>query len=63
MTAIPSAAHAREAAGIRPDSPGVSTGESVNRGFSTDLVTALGLHRAWDRATDVMSSAVPPAAS
>jgi catalase len=48
------------AAGIPVDGPGVSTGEGVDRAFIAELTTALGLHRAWDRAGDVMASAVPP---
>jgi catalase len=51
-----------EAAGIATDSLGVITGNSVVKAFTDKLVAALGLHRAWDRAMDVMASAVPPAA-
>ena len=32
------------------------------KAFTQNLVAALGLHRAWDRAIAVMASAVPPAA-
>jgi catalase len=49
------------AAGIPLDGPGVSVGEGVDRPFTADLAEALGRHRAWDRASDVMSSAVAPA--
>jgi catalase len=49
-------------AGIPVDGPGVSIGEAVNKDFTGALVTALGLHRAWERASEVMSSAVPPSA-
>jgi catalase len=47
--------------GIDLDGPGVVVGESVDKTFTDALVTALGLHRAWDRADLVMASAVPPA--
>jgi catalase len=50
-----------EAAGIPADGPGVFTGPSVERSFIAELVTALGLHRAWERAADVMESKVAPA--
>jgi catalase len=48
-------------AGIAADAPGVVTGESVAKAFTDDVMAALGLHRAWERAADVMSSSVPPA--
>jgi catalase len=48
-------------AGIPTDGPGVSLGTSVDRTFITELVTALGRHRAWERASLVMASAVAPA--
>jgi catalase len=48
-------------AGIPLDGEGVSMGDSVNRAFTNELVTALGLHRAWTRAPFVMASQVPPA--
>jgi catalase len=51
-----------EAAGIPADSAGVLTGESVVKSFTDELIAAVGLHRAWDRAPAVMASAVPPAA-
>ena len=50
-----------EAAGIGADDAGVSVGASANKAFTAGLVAAVGLHRAWDRATTVMASAVPPA--
>ena len=50
------------AAGIPADGPGVCTGPAVDKEFTAELVTALGLHRAWERAADVMASAVAPAA-
>jgi catalase len=42
--------------------PGVEVTEDVDKAFTANLAAALGLHRAWDRAAKVMSSAVPPAA-
>jgi catalase len=50
-----------DAAGIAADSPGVVTGSSVVKAFTDELVAAVGLHRAWERASAVMASAVPPA--
>ncbi|MBA3248832.1 MAG: catalase [Geodermatophilaceae bacterium] len=49
------------AAGITSDAPGVLLGDTVVKRFSADLMAAVGLHRAWDRAPAVMASAVPPA--
>jgi catalase len=49
-------------AGIVLDGPGVLVADSVGKAFTQNLVAALGLHRAWDRAIAVMASAVPPAA-
>ncbi len=49
------------AAGIPVDAPGVQVGESSNKAFADELVVAVGLHRAWERAELVMASAVPPA--
>jgi catalase len=48
-------------AGIPADGAGVLTSGSMVRAFTDEVVTQLGLHRVWDRALDVMSSAVPPA--
>jgi catalase len=50
-----------ELAGISINGPGVSVGGSVGKPFIDELVAAIGLHRAWDRAPAVMASAVPPA--
>ncbi|MDQ2750737.1 MAG: catalase [Actinomycetota bacterium] len=47
--------------GIPVDGPGVVVGASSARPFAEELFAAVGLHRAWDRAADVMASAVPPA--
>ncbi len=51
-----------EAAGIPAAGAGIVTGDSVVKSFTDQLVAAVGLHRAWDRASEVMASAVPPAA-
>ena len=48
-------------AGISPDSPGVSVGDSMNKAFTDGLFVTVGMHRVWERATAVMASAVPPA--
>ena len=50
-----------EAAGIPGDGPGVLLGDSSAASLTDELVSALGLHRVWKRAVDVMASAVPPA--
>ncbi len=52
-----------ESAGIPLDGPGVLIADRYGSAFSTELVTALGLHRVWDRADAVMASAVAPALS
>jgi catalase len=49
-----------EAAGITADAPGVVTSDAVTKPFTDQLAAAVGLHRAWDRASDVMASAIPP---
>jgi catalase len=41
--------------------PGIAVADDVDKAFTANLSTALGLHRAWDRAPKVMASAVPPA--
>jgi catalase len=51
-----------EDAGIAVAGPGVVTADVVDRSFTAELVAAIGLHRAWDRAELVMSSAIPPSA-
>jgi catalase len=38
----------------------VVTGGSVVKSFTDQLAAAVGLHRAWDRAAEVMASAIPP---
>ncbi len=48
-------------AGISPDGPGVMVADGVDKAFLAGLTAAVGMHRAWARATDVMASAVPPA--
>ncbi|MCW2495643.1 catalase [Jatrophihabitans sp.] len=54
------AAAGLEAAGIDLADPGVLAGETMVKSFSDVLLAALGLHRVWDRASDVMASAVAP---
>ena len=49
-----------EAAGITAGDPGVVTGDTAGKAFTDQLTAAVGLHRAWNRAPDVMASAVPP---
>ena len=49
-----------EHAGIPADGPGVLVADAVNAAFSAELAAALGLHRSWERAGLVMTSAVPP---
>jgi catalase len=49
-----------ERAGVPATGPGIVIGESVVREFTTELASAVGRHRAWERAEQVMSSAVPP---
>jgi catalase len=49
-----------EGAGITAGSPGVVTGDTAVKSFSDQLTTAVGLHRAWNRAPDIMASAAPP---
>jgi catalase len=51
-----------EAAGIPAGSAGVVTGDAAVKSFTDQLMAAVGLHRAWNRAPAVMASAVPPAA-
>ncbi|GAA3594805.1 catalase CatB [Kineosporia mesophila] len=48
------------ASGIPADGPGVLHGDSADKTFIAELVAALGLHRAWDRADLVMANAVAP---
>jgi catalase len=50
-----------ELAGIPADGPGVAIADEMGKPFLADLVAALGLHRAWDRAPLVMTSAIAPA--
>jgi catalase len=48
------------AAGIDLDSPGVLVADTVNKSFTDALADAVGLHRVWERAVDVMASEVAP---
>ena len=50
-----------KAARIPTKGPGVSVADDLGKALTANLAAALGLHRAWDRATSVMASAVPPA--
>lgn len=43
------------AAGIDTTAPGIVLGDAVAKPYTTDLLTAVGLHRAWDRADLVMA--------
>jgi catalase len=49
-----------EAAGITAGDLGVVTADTAGKPFTDRLAAAVGMHRAWDRAPDVMASAVPP---
>jgi catalase len=44
-----------EATNITPDGPGVVTGKSAAKSFTDNLIAAVGLLRAWDRAPLVMT--------
>jgi catalase len=50
-----------KAARIPAKGPGIVVADDVDKVFVANLASALGLHRAWDRAPKVMASAVPPA--
>ncbi|MFI5509725.1 catalase [Mycobacterium sp. NPDC051804] len=54
-------AAALTAAGIDLDAAGVLIADGVDKSFTTALANAVGLHRVWDRAIDVMASEVAPA--
>jgi catalase len=47
-------------AGIPLDAPGVAVAKTVAKTFTDHLSDQLGLHRAWERADLVRTSAVPP---
>jgi catalase len=49
-----------EAAGITVGGAGVVTGGKAAKSFTDQLTAAVGLHRAWDRAPEVMASAIAP---
>jgi catalase len=49
-----------KAATIDLESPGVLLGGDVDKAFGEELIKALGLHRVWARAADVMASSVAP---
>ncbi|MBT0769624.1 catalase [Kineosporia sp. J2-2] len=48
-------------AGVPENGPGVLHADSADKTFTAELVTALGLHRVWERADVVMADAVAPA--
>ncbi|RKS75348.1 catalase [Motilibacter peucedani] len=47
------------AAGVAPEAAGVLTADEAGAGFAEQLVTALGLHRVWDRAPQVVPQPAP----
>lgn len=49
-----------EAAGISKKDPGVLIAKQPDRAFTDALTAALGLHRVWERSTQIMASAAPP---
>ena len=48
------------AAGIDLDAPGVLVADAVDKSFIDALARAVGLHRVWERAVDVMASEIAP---
>jgi C-terminal domain found in long catalases len=48
------------AAGIDLGAPGVLVAANVGKSFTDALADAVGLHRVWERAVDVMASEVAP---
>ena len=48
------------AAGIDLDAAGVLVADTVDKSFTDALADAVGLHRVWERAVDVMASEVAP---
>ena len=50
-----------KAARIPLKGPGIAVAAGVDASFTATLAAELGMHRAWDRASKVMASAVPPA--
>ena len=48
-------------AGIDTEAPGILLGDSVVAAYTKKLIEAVGLHRAWDRAPEVMAAAAPAA--
>ena len=52
---------ALSAAGIDLHARGVLVTDSVDKSFTDALVSAVGMHRVWERAVDVMASEVAPA--
>jgi catalase len=52
---------ALETAGLDTDAPGVLLADGVVAAYTKKLVDAVGRHRAWDRAPQVMAAAAPTA--
>jgi catalase len=50
-----------EAAGIDPDAAGILVGDESDKAFGEGLITALGLHRVWERAETAIASVMTPA--
>ncbi|MGD0068172.1 MAG: catalase-related domain-containing protein [Streptosporangiaceae bacterium] len=50
------------AAGISPADPGIVTADAAVKAFHGELFAAMGLHRAWARAADVIASGLRRAA-
>ena len=48
-------------AGIDTEAPGILLGDTVVAAYTKKLIEAVGLHRAWDRAPEVMAAAAPAA--
>jgi catalase len=53
--------HALHTAGLDVAAPGVLLADGMTAGYRKQLITALGLHRAWDRAPLVMAPTSPSA--
>ncbi|BBZ36193.1 catalase [Mycolicibacterium confluentis] len=58
-----SGTNALAAAGISEQDPGVLVSAEADRAFADALTAALGMHRVWERAEQIMSSAAPPVRS
>ncbi|WP_256788199.1 catalase [Frankia sp. AvcI1] len=60
LAAWGSGARVLAAAGITADHAGVLVADAVTKTFTDRLTLALGLHRVWDRAEEVMANATAP---